>query len=55
MKPDGLRPDTDRWIEAILGARLRFHGSRAGTDPAERRYWQRVYKRWAQLYHRTYS
>lgn len=38
----------DRWMEAVYGARLRFH-ARSDDDTAA--YWQRVYKRWAQLYH----
>jgi hypothetical protein len=50
-KPDGLRPDVDRWMEAVLGARLRFHA----RDIERTEYWGSVYKRWAQLYHRTYD
>ncbi len=36
----------DAYIEAVLGARLRFH-ARPGASAA---YWSAVYKRWAQLY-----
>ena len=44
---------SDRWIEALLGARMRFHIDR---DPASLRlrredYWQATYTRWSQLYH----
>lgn len=45
-RPDGRNPDEDRWIEALMGARLRFH--EADRD-------QPTYKRWAQLYHRLYD
>jgi hypothetical protein len=55
--PDGTRPAADRWIEALLGARLRFHAGPGGGafDPAAVAYWGRVYKRWSQLYHRLYD
>lgn len=52
--PDGVRPDSDRWIEAILGARLRFHADASGNANVPASYWQRVYQRWGQLYHRVY-
>jgi len=42
----------DRWIEAVLGARQRFHvpfSVVAGSPEA--RYWHDVYARWAELYH----
>ncbi len=43
----GFHPTVgDRWIEALLGARLRFH--HASMTQAEG---GRVYKRWSQLYH----
>lgn len=49
----------DRWIEALLGARLRFHGGPQlvdrDPDPVRRAfdqtYWRRTYRRWSQLYH----
>lgn len=50
--PDGKRPDSDRWIEALLGGRLRFHVTAEYSRAA---FWERVYKRWSQLYHRTYA
>ena len=53
MRPDGDRPDSDRWIEAVLGARLRFHASVTPGIPGST-YWSGVYRRWSQLYHRTY-
>lgn len=45
-RPDGRDPDEDRWIEALLGARMRFH--EADRD-------QPTYRRWSQLYHRLYD
>lgn len=44
---DGANPDADRWIEALLGARMRFHPDRDATRD--------TYRRWAQLYHRLYD
>lgn len=47
----------DRWIEALLGARLRFHATDDvnDSDPVRRAYartyWRHVYRRWSQLYH----
>lgn len=48
----------DRWIEATLGMRLhRYAVDRDGTidlPPIEAPgYWERVYRRWAQLYRRN--
>lgn len=42
----------DRYMEAVLGARLRFHvaDSRDTRDAAWQRYWIAVYGRWAALY-----
>lgn len=42
----------DRYIEANLGARLRFQIDRELVDPFSQAYWQGVYRRWSQLYHR---
>lgn len=39
--------ERDAYIEAVLGARLRFHAS---SDDDDRHYWSRVYKRWSQMY-----
>lgn len=39
--------ERDAWIEAVLGARLRFHAS---SVEDVRTYWGGVYRRWAQLY-----
>ena len=42
----------DRWIEAVLGARLRFHVPRGGIDTAHTlAYWGATYTRWQELYH----
>lgn len=46
---DGRDWDQDRWIEALLGARLRFHASWPGPHDSTA-YWERVYRRWGQLY-----
>lgn len=35
-------------MEAVLGARLRFHAR--SESPPDREYWSRVYRRWAQLH-----
>jgi hypothetical protein len=41
----------DRWVEAILGGRLRFHvGDRDANPMPEAAYWSGVYRRWQELY-----
>ena len=42
----------DRWLEALMGARLRFHC--IDEPKAHFGYWGRVYKRWSQLYHQQH-
>jgi hypothetical protein len=37
----------DGWMEALLGARLRFHANAMTIQQAEP-----IYRRWSQLYHR---
>lgn len=54
--PDGDRQDADRFIEAVLGARLHFHFALGSVKTEEQNVrYGKVYKRWAQLYHRIYD
>jgi hypothetical protein len=42
--------NADRFIEALLGARLRFHADPSGNANVPPAYWMRVYGRWQELY-----
>lgn len=57
-RPDDVAWQGDRWIEALLGARMRFHlnepvpvdeATDGGWD-AWQRYWAAIYRRWQRLY-----
>lgn len=54
---DALQPfydrayERDRWQEALLGARLRFHADPSGNANEPPAYWVRIYERWQELYH----
>ena len=48
--------ERDRWIEALLGGRLRFHADPDVNGPAGKgrlRYWSDMYGRWKDLYARN--
>lgn len=45
-------PRLDRWLEALYGARLRFHAEPSANANVPPGYWPTIYTRWCQLYRR---
>lgn len=40
----------DRWIEALLGGRLRFHVEDVAVETHRWDYWSTIVRRWHELY-----
>lgn len=49
-RPDDIAWAGDRWLEALLGARLRFHAG-GMVDDGRGPETVRMYRRWQRLYH----